>query len=158
MYTHAPQNYDCPFCRFSQSIGDEQNVVKQTDMIFQNEHVTAFLATRMIPNNPGHVLIIPNEHFENIYDLPTTIVLEIQVLAKAVALAMKTAYACDGITLRQHNEPSGGQHIWHYHLHVIPRYEDDDYDCGVKQPFPPDERAFYVEKLQPYVKGYLLTS
>ncbi len=157
MYTHAPQNYDCPFCRFAQNIGDAQNFPKHTDKIFQNEHVTTFLAARMIPNNPGHVLIIPNEYFENIYDLPVTLALEIQLLGKAVSLAMKAAYTCDGITLRQHNEPSGGQHIWHYHLHVISRYEDDDYDRGRKQTFPPDQRAFYVEKLQPLVKDFMLT-
>jgi len=157
MYTHAPLNYDCPYCRFVQNIGDAQNFTKQTDKIFQNEHVTAFLAARMIPNNPGHVLIIPNEHFENIYDLPVTLALEIQVLGKAVALAMKAAYACDGVTLRQHNEPSGGQHIWHYHLHVIPRYEDDGYDHSRKQTFLPDQRAFYVEKLQSLVKDFMLT-
>jgi len=156
MYTHAPLDYDCPFCRFAKNIGDEQNFVKQTDKIFQNEKVAAFLATRMMPKNPGHVLIIPNQHFENIYDLPAVLALEIHQLGAAVALAMKTAYACDGITFRQHNEPAGGQHIWHYHLHVVPRYENDDYNRGGKQPFPPDQRAIYVEKLRPHVAEHML--
>ena len=61
MFAHAPLDYGCPFCRIIQNIGDAQNFSKQTENIFQNENVTALLAARMIPDNPGHVLIIPNQ-------------------------------------------------------------------------------------------------
>ena len=42
-----------------------------------------------------------------------------------MALTMKVVYSCDGISTRQHNEPAGNQDVWHYHLHVTPRYKDD---------------------------------
>jgi len=50
--------------------------------------------------------------------------------------------------LRQHNEPAGGQHVWHYHLHVIPRYENDKLYASQKQAFPAHERARYAQKLK----------
>jgi histidine triad (HIT) family protein len=106
------------------------------------------MATRKYPNNQGHVLIIPNKHFENIYDLPVDISSKIHALSRDVALAMKSEYQCDGILLRQHNEPAGDQNIWHYHLHVIPRYQNDDFYNSRKSPFEVDERAEFSQKLK----------
>lgn len=110
------------------------------------------MAARRFPNNQGHVLVIPNPHFENIYDLPVKFTSPIQELARAVAFAMKATYHCDGILIRQHNEPDGGQHIWHYHLHIIPRYENDDFYRGQKQAFPRSERAAYAQMLKNWIK------
>lgn len=106
------------------------------------------MATRKYPNNQGHVLIVPNEHFENIYDLPPALSTKIHVLSREIALAMKSGYQCDGITIRQHNEPAGDQNIWHYHLHVIPRYEEDDFHGAQKSPFDADERAELARRLK----------
>jgi histidine triad (HIT) family protein len=105
------------------------------------------MATRRWPNNQGHVLIIPNKHFENIYDLPLSISSEIHALSRNIALAMKSEYQSDGVMLRQHNEPAGDQNIWHYHLHVIPRYQNDDFYNTQKIPFAVTERALYAKKL-----------
>jgi histidine triad (HIT) family protein len=94
------------------------------------------------------VLIIPNQHFENIYDLPVDISAKVHTLSRDIALAMKSEYQCDGIMLRQHNEPAGDQTIWHYHLHVIPRYQNDYFHNAQKSPFVVDERAEYARKLR----------
>jgi histidine triad (HIT) family protein len=131
-----------------QGIENEYNWIKQSDIVFQSDEVTSFIAMRKWPNNVGHVLIIPNEHFENIYDLPIGVAVKIQEVARAMALAMKAAYARQGIMLRQHNEPAGEQHIWHYHLHVIPRYENDQLHLSRKQPFVANERAEYALQLR----------
>ena len=61
---------------------------------------------------------------------------------------MKEEYSCDGIMLRQHNELAGDQHIWHYHLHVIPRYKNDDFHNAQKRPFAAHERAKYAKRLR----------
>jgi histidine triad (HIT) family protein len=151
MYSHAPQKYICPFCTPVQGFENEHTQLKQTDIVFQMPGATAFMATRKWPNNQGHVLIIPNEHFENIYELPDSLASEIHSLAKSVALAMKATYGCDGVMLRQHNEPAGDKHIWHYHLHVIPRYENDDIHNTQKTPFPADDRAEYAKKLSAWI-------
>jgi histidine triad (HIT) family protein len=106
------------------------------------------MATRKYQNNQGHVLIIPNEHFENIYDLPLDLSSKIHALSRDVALAMKSEYQCDGILIRQHNEPAGDQNIWHYHLHVIPRYPNDNFYSTQKVPFEVGERANCAQKLR----------
>lgn len=148
MYNHAPQEYRCPFCLLVQGKEELQNELKQTDIILQTAEITAFVATRKYPNNQGHVLIIPNEHFENIYDLPLALSSKIHALSRDIALAMKTEYQCDGILLRQHNEPAGDQNIWHYHLHVIPRYLHDGFHSTQKTAFEPHERVKYAQKLR----------
>ena len=106
------------------------------------------MATRKYPGNPGHVLIIPNEHFENIYDLPSNLSSKIHALSREIGLAMKSEYRCDGIMLRQHNEPAGDQNIWHYHLHVIPRFRNDGFHKAQKVPFEVDERAACAQMLK----------
>jgi len=128
MYSHTPKNYICPFCLLVQGIENEHNSIKQSDIVYRNDQVTSFIGLRKWLNNAGHVLTIPNEHFENIYELPITVSIEVQKTARAIALAMKEAYSCDGTMIIQRNEPAGGQRAWHYHLHVIPRYENDNWE------------------------------
>jgi histidine triad (HIT) family protein len=148
MYHHTPPGYMCPFCLLIQGNEGIQSQLVSTDIVFQSSDLTAFMATRKFPNNQGHVLIIPNEHFENIYDLPLDLSAKVHALSRDVALAMKVAYQCNGILLRQHNEPAGDQSIWHYHLHVIPRYFNDDFHHAEKVPFESGERAQYAQKLR----------
>ena len=152
MYNHAPPDYLCPFCLLVLGEESPASQLKQTDIVFQTADVTAFMATRKYPNNPGHVLIIPNEHLENIYDLSLDLATKIQALSRDIALAMKSEYQCDGILLRQHNEPAGDQNIWHYHLHVIPRYLNDDFHNAQKFPFEAAERAEYAQKLRSWFR------
>jgi histidine triad (HIT) family protein len=151
MHNHAPLNYDCPFCLLVQKVESEHNQLRQSDIVYQDDVVTAFIALRKWPNNRGHVLVIPNRHFENIYDLPLPLASRIHEVARAVALAMKQAYGCDGILIRQQNEPAGGQRLWHYHMHVIPRYNEDGLLNSTKQLFPVEERANFAQELRPLI-------
>lgn len=101
--------------------------------------------------NVGHVLVIPNEHYENIYDLPAPVSAKIHECARAIALAMKSAYRCDGITLRQNNEPHGGQDVWHYHLHIYPRYEGDNFPRVEKDVTPEKQRVDRAGQLRAHL-------
>ena len=153
MMTHAEENYKCPFCRISKGIEDQLVITTQSDIVFQNEIVTAFIASHWWPNNPGHVLTIPNQHFENLYTLPDEASAEIHRLEKKIALALKAIYNCDGTSSRQHNEPAGGQDVFHYHLHVFPRYKNDDlYQLDSRQTTEV-ERAPYAKKIRRYLEG-----
>jgi histidine triad (HIT) family protein len=74
--------------------------------------------------------------------------------ARAVALALKAAYACDGVSTRQHNEPAGSQDVWHYHLHVFPRYVGDGLYGSQRQPLAAGEHAMYAAKLRPLLRDW----
>ena len=151
MYNHAPDDYICPFCLISQGL--ESARTTQQDVIYRNNFVTAFIPSHFWENNKGHVIIIPNEHFENIYDLPDELGTQIHRVARRVALALKECYQCEGVSTRQHNEPGGNQDVWHYHLHVFPRYKGDNLYQTHRRPTTPEERLPYAEKLRPYVNA-----
>jgi histidine triad (HIT) family protein len=148
-FSHEPSGYDCPFCRIATGQDCEANWTKQSDVVWRDELVTAFINSAFWPNNPGHVLVIPNEHFENVYDVSDAALAAVQIAGKRIALALKAAYGCDGTSFRQHNEPAGYQEVWHYHLHVFPRYHGDDlYLRSHERRFvTPAERVPYAEKL-----------
>ena len=67
-FSHKPEGYECPFCRIW-GIERPNQGTKQREIIYQNEKVTAFIASKWWPNNKGHVLVVPNQHFENIFEL-----------------------------------------------------------------------------------------
>jgi histidine triad (HIT) family protein len=158
MYNHKPDNYICPFCLVSHGIENEHVITKQEDIIYHDDTITAFIASRCWKNNKGHVLIIPNEHYENIYELPSSISSRIHDLEKEIALAFKEVYKCDGVSSRQHNEPCGDQDVWHYHLHVFPRYAGDNLYKTEKELLPSQERKAFAEKLRAYFNNRPLDS
>ncbi|MBN1371791.1 MAG: HIT family protein [Anaerolineaceae bacterium] len=148
MYNHAPDDYTCPFCMLIRGIRDPRVWSEQSDIVYHDESVTAFISAHQYPNNPGNTLVTPNEHFENIYELPVACVLDIHRAAKRLALAMKLAYGCDGVSTRQHNEPSGNQDVWHYHMHITPRYQNDHFYGSHPARMPVEERARHAEMLR----------
>ncbi len=75
--------------------------------------------------NAGHALVVPRRHIQNLYKLPDNLAAPILSTAAKVARAAKRAFAAEGITLRQNNEAASDQHLFHFHLHVIPRFNDD---------------------------------
>lgn len=150
MHNHAPRDYCCPFCLLIQGISNPQVLSVQSDMIVHEERVSAFIGSHQWLNNPGNVIVIPNIHYENIYDLPLKFLPDIYRVVKRLALAMKIAYNCDGVSTRQHNEPAGNQDVWHYHVHVTPRYLDDNFYGTLSQwkLMPVEERAQHAETLR----------
>jgi histidine triad (HIT) family protein len=120
--SHAPDGYRCPFCRNINEGGAEHPL----EMIHVYDEVVVKLNPKWWRANRGALLVVPKRHYENIYDLPTELGTPIQTAVRDAALALKAAFKCDGVSTRQHNEPAGYQDVWHYHVHVFPRYEGDD--------------------------------
>ncbi len=156
MYNHAPTGYVCPFCLVAAGIENEQVYTVQRDVVLRTPQVTAFVSAAWWPNNPAHVLIIPNQHFENLYELPADYAPSIHSAAQRIALALKATYRCAGISTRQHNEPGGNQDVWHYHLHVFPRYSNDQlYELTAHRRWTtPDERSMYAERLRSWLASH----
>lgn len=144
--SHAPTNYDCPFCKIASGDFDSSFTTEQSDIVLQNELLTAFVASHQWPNNKGHILIIPNDHYENLYSLPSKYAMPIQEATQVIAQALTSAFKCPGISTRQHNEPAGGQDVWHYHLHVFPRYESDHLYGSERKRVSSTERSEQAER------------
>lgn len=116
----------------------------QADVVDRTDSATAWIGSRWRERNPGHVIVVPNDHVENMYAVGLELAGAIHETARRIALAPRHAYGCEGISTRQHNEPAGYQEIWHYHLHVFPRYEGDDLYGTPWRDTTPDERRPYA--------------
>lgn len=154
MYNHEPKNYICPFCLIVKGVENEKVYTKQADIIYKDKFVTAFVSAGWWPNkNKAHIIVIPNKHIENIYDLPLDISNKVHALEKQVVIALKKVYKCDAVSSRQHNEPAGDQDVWHYHINVFPRYKNDKFylvPCEKMRLSKPSERKPYADKLKKY--------
>jgi histidine triad (HIT) family protein len=150
MFNHEPEGYLCPLCEFIGGREDKYN--SKNDIVYENSSTMAFIAPKMWVNNRGHVLVIPKKHFENIYSIPDDQIAEVYKTAKQLAIAVRSTYDCDGTSTRQHNEPAGHQDVWHFHVHVYPRYTGDElYQNHDQAGFVDAEaRAPYAEKLRKY--------
>lgn len=136
---HEPPDYECPFCKIVSDTYDGIDT-ERADIVLRNESVTAFVASHHWSRCKGNVLIITNAHYENLYSLPSSVAVPLQEATQRIALALKSAFGCTGTSTRQHNEPDGGQHAWHYHVHVFPRYEGDNLYRFNKHKSDPIER------------------
>lgn len=152
MPLHAPPDYICPFCLLLQGIENEHVYSVQADILYRDARVTAFMSSHQVATCPGNVLVIPNQHFENLYELPVDLAGNLQRVVKAVALAQKAAFGCEGVSTRQHNEPAGYQDVWHYHIHVTPRYHGDGLYGARREFMLPEERLRYTNRLKPYLQ------
>ena len=153
MYNHEPEHYVCPLCQISKGEETQKGGNQEASIVFRDKFITAFVAGKWWRSSPGHVIIIPNQHIENIYDIPEEIGHKIFDFSKTIALALKETYKCDGVSTRQHNEPAGSQSVWHYHLHIFPRYEGDNLYINHKDAYWPtqEEKQPYVDKLKSYL-------
>ena len=84
------------------------------------------------PASRWHALIIPKEHYRNLYDLDDKLAAKVLVLAKKMVLKLKDVLGCDGYNIVQNNEEPAGQTVFHFHMHMIPRYEGDKVGLGWK--------------------------
>jgi histidine triad (HIT) family protein len=147
--THTPTGYQCPFCALAAGAKADQ----QQDVVRRTSRAMAFVSPRWWPKNHGNVLVVPVQHYENLYELPAEAGHAVHDLVRDIAIAMRRTYDCEGVSTRQHNEPAGGQDVWHYHVHVFPRYQGDElYTSEPYREFvTPEQRRPYAERLRSYL-------
>lgn len=153
MHNHASQDYICPICYALQGRRHETTWVVEEDFVYRDDEVAAFISSKFIEGNEGHPLVVPVAHYENLYDLPEEVGKRIVALSRRLALALKEIRHCDGITITQHNEPAGGQHAFHYHMHVVPRFEGDHFveNLMQSQRSAPEDRVPYAQALRDFL-------
>ncbi|MGC8720775.1 MAG: HIT family protein, partial [Thermodesulforhabdaceae bacterium] len=101
--------------------------------IYEDDSVLSFLDIN--PINPGHALVIPKKHYPTIIDVDDEDLKKTAVVTKIVARAIKEALNCDGINILQNNFGAAGQLIFHFHIHVIPRFEGDGFEIWHGKPY-----------------------
>ena len=77
------------------------------------------------PASKGHALILPKEHYANLYEIPDELAGKAIVLAKKIITAMTEVLGCDGYNIVQNNGEAAGQTVFHFHIHLIPRNNED---------------------------------
>lgn len=156
MYNHTPENYTCPICLAIKGVASNETMIRQEDIFYRDDFVVGFIGSKFIEGNEGYPMVVPVNHFENIYDLPPEYAHHIVDIARDVSIALKKIRNCDGVKLIQNNEPASGQHAFHYHLHVIPRFEGDDFQnqCISTRVSTPEERIDYAAALREYFLRY----
>ncbi len=135
---------DCVFCEI---------VAKRSpaNIVYEDDSVVAFLTNR--PVNEGHTLVVPKQHFENIYDVPDDLLCSLFRVVKRVSVAVQDAMAAEGIRVVQNNGSAAGQVIFHYHVHVIPMKPHEGFAAGVAYRSPskgrmPEALVFDAEKIR----------
>jgi histidine triad (HIT) family protein len=89
--------------------------------VYEDDAVVAFMD--VMPQGPGHTLVVPKAPSRNLLDADPATLGPLMIAAQKVARAVKTAFAADGVTMMQFNEPASGQTVFHLHVHLIPRFE-----------------------------------
>ncbi len=106
---------DCIFCQLA-------NGIIPTNSIYEDEDFKVILDAD--PATKGHALILPKEHFANIYEVDDAVAAKILPLAKRLATHMTERLGCDGFNILQNNGEAAGQTVFHLHVHLVPRYDD----------------------------------
>ena len=122
---------DCIFCK-------PANGVIPTHTIYEDDSFRVILDAG--PATKGHALILPKEHYADLYELDDEVASGAIKLAKKMVKHMTEKLHCDGFNLVQNNKECAGQTVFHFHMHLIPRYENDGAHI-LWEPTSPDENA-----------------
>lgn len=109
-------NNDCIFCKIIE--GDIPSFTVYEDETFK-------VILDRFPAAPGHMLIIPKEHYKNMFELPDEVAAKLYPLAKTLAAKVMAVTGAEGINIVQNNGEAAGQSVHHFHLHIIPRKAGD---------------------------------
>lgn len=111
------QSHDCIFCKI---IAGDIPAAK----VYENDHVLAFLDISQVTK--GHTLVIPKNHEENIYELSEQSAQHVFRAVPKIANAIRTQFHPIGMNLLNNNGESAGQSVFHFHIHILPRYGKGD--------------------------------
>lgn len=114
---------NCIFCKIA--AGDIPSAT-----LYEDEDFKVILDIE--PASKGHALIIPKEHYANLYELEDELAAKAFVLAKKMITKLTDILGCDGYNVLQNNGPAAGQTVFHFHMHLVPRYKDDTVQIGWK--------------------------
>ncbi|MBU2109701.1 HIT family protein [Patescibacteria group bacterium] len=133
---------DCIFCKIAKG-------EIPADKVYEDKNCLAFLD--ITPINPGHVLLIPKEHYENLYDLPDEELKNLAPIIKKLAVAIKKGVNAEGINIGMNNERPAGQLVPHAHFHIMPRFSNDNLRHWPGKPYQEDESKQVAEQIKKFL-------
>ncbi len=107
---------NCVFCKIA-------NGEIPSTTLYEDEDFRVILDLN--PAARGHALLLPKEHYADLFDLDDAVAAKALVTVKKVAAKLKKAMGADGLNVVQNNGEAAGQTVFHFHMHLIPRHEDD---------------------------------
>lgn len=111
---NQPHDSNCIFCKI---VGREAPAV----IITEDEHCIAFMD--VFPSSEGHALVVPKSHYPDVFSLPVEELQAAAAMAQRIAQAQMRALQPDGIVVTQFNGAAAGQTVFHYHIHIVPRWQ-----------------------------------
>ena len=117
------------------------------------EDTDAIVFMDVMPQSPGHALVLPKAASRNLLDANPAVLAKIIPLVQKVAIAAKSAFNADGISIAQFNEPAGGQTVFHLHFHIMPRYEGQPLQLHARKMEDTAVLAANAEKLKAALAG-----
>ncbi len=130
---------DCIFCKII-------NGELPSNKVYEDSKVLAFLNIKAL--HPGHTLLITKKHYENIYEVPDDTVAHLGIITKKISIALKGAVDADGINIGMNNGPAAGQIVFHTHIHIMPRYNNDGLISWPMKDLPNNEAKPIAEKIR----------
>ena len=132
---------NCIFCKIA-----NREIPSKT--IYEDEMFRVILD--LGPAAKGHALILPKDHYKDLYELPENTASHVMLLAKKMAAQMTDKLHCDGFNLVQNNGETAGQTVMHFHMHLIPRYKNDNQKIGWTPGEPSQEE---LEEIRNQITG-----
>ncbi len=117
-----------------------------SNKVYEDEKVIAFLDIG--PVNKGHTLVIPKTHCEDIFDISEEDLKQVAAVSKKVAKALMKAVKADGISIGQSNKEDAGQAVFHYHMHIMPRFKEDGLNLWPQGSYAEGEAKKIAEKIR----------
>jgi len=136
---------ECIFC----------NIIKgnaEAEIIFEDDNIVAFLDIQ--PINYGHTLIVPKIHYDNFLTVPSDELSKLTIATQFIAGVVKRSVNADGFNVITNNGNSAGQTVFHFHFHIIPRFDEDfNYKPRLKN-YSTVSMKEYADKIRSAVSKY----
>lgn len=129
---------NCIFCKLA-------NGEIPTNSIYEDDNYKVILD--MSPATKGHALILPKDHYKNLYEMPEECVASAFTLAKKMAVTMTEKLGAEGFNIVQNNNEVAGQTVFHFHIHLIPRYSSDNQKIGWNPTSPSADELENIKNL-----------
>ncbi len=131
---------DCIFCKV---VAGEL----PSETVQEDEHTVAFMDIN--PWTRGHALVIPRAHSKDLYEVEKADLERTTAGARTLAARMRDTLGCDGVNLLNCCGPAAWQTVFHFHMHVIPRYDDDPLELPIRpQPAKPEELSAVAAEIR----------